>query len=72
MFSLIKVGTVTNAERARAALRNNGIKATILRIKNPTKSDGCGYAVKVLYEDAERAIKIIENERIYIRGVDLA
>ncbi len=72
MYSLIKVGTVTNAERARYVLRNNGINAYVTRIKNPAKGDGCGYAVKVLSENVNRAIALIDNERIYVRGVDEA
>jgi len=70
LFYVIKVGTITNAQRARSALRYKGIKANVTRLKNPQKEDGCGYVVQVVTDDIESVIRIIENEKIYIRGVD--
>ena len=71
MYYTIKVGTITNAQRARGALRNRGIKATVSRLKNPQQGDGCGYVVQVITDDIDRAVRIIQNENIYIRGVEL-
>lgn len=70
MNYLIKVGTVTNAERARYVLKNNGYNTSVARIKNPKKGDGCGYAVELRTDNIEGALRIIENERIFVRGVD--
>ncbi|MBQ7203682.1 MAG: DUF3343 domain-containing protein [Eubacterium sp.] len=71
MFYTVKVGTITNAQRARAALKYRGIKSDITRLKNPSKGDGCGYAVVVSAYDIDRALDIIENEGVYIRGVEV-
>lgn len=69
MFYLVKVGTITNAQRAKQALRNRGIKATVSRIEKPKKGDGCGYAVQVECEYVDDAVAIIENDNIVVRGV---
>lgn len=71
MFYTIKVGTVTNAQRAKHALGEKGIKATVTRLKHPEKADGCGYTVRVSCDDIDRVIAIIERENINIRGVDV-
>ena len=70
MFYIIKVGTITNAQRARGALRNHGIRASVTRLKNPQPVDGCGYAVQVITDDINKAVNIVQRENIYIRGVE--
>ncbi len=71
MFYSVKVGTVTNAQRAKYALAEKGIKSTVSRLKHPKKGDGCGYVIQVTCEDIDRVIAIIERENIKIRGVDV-
>ncbi len=70
MLYIVKVGTVTNAQRAKAALRRYGIKATVMRLQKPKRGDGCGYTVQVNTPDIDNAVKIIEAEKIFIRGVE--
>ena len=70
MFYLIKVGTVTNAQRVRNALKYRGIKANVTRLSNPAPSDGCGYAVQVEKENLQTALRIAESENIFVRGVE--
>ena len=70
MFYIIKVGTITNAQRAKYALGAKGMKSTVSRLKNPKGSDGCGYIVQLNTDDIERALRIVQNENINIRGVE--
>ena len=70
MFYNIKVGTITNAQRAKNALKNRGVRSTVTRLKRINKGDGCGYAVQVETDSVNDVIAVIENERIIIRGVD--
>ncbi len=70
MFYIVKVGTITNAQRAKNALKYRGIKSNVIRLQNPKKGDGCGYAVQVYTDEIDRVVRIIENENIFVRGVD--
>ena len=40
MFLYIKIGSVTNAQRAVSVLKKNKIKAQIIRMDNPRPGDG--------------------------------
>lgn len=69
MTLYIKVGSITNAQRAYSVLRTKGYKSQIKRLENPTAQDGCGYVVAVnSYTD--EPIDILINEGIGIRGVE--
>ncbi len=70
MFVSIKVGSITNAQRANKALRNHSIRSTLSRLENPSATDGCGYVVKVLQSDLRNAVKIIQKSGVTIIGVD--
>lgn len=65
----IKVGSVTNAQRARALLQKKNIKSQIKRIQNHTAGEGCGYIVSV-DGSGDRALEIIKNASIRVLGVE--
>lgn len=65
----IKIGSITNAQRARGILQKHSVRAQIKRIENPKAGDGCGYAVAV-NGDASSAVKILEKNGIRVLGVD--
>ncbi|MDD6728292.1 MAG: DUF3343 domain-containing protein [Eubacteriales bacterium] len=65
----IKVGSVTNAQRAQRLLRSKGYRAQIKRIENPSPSDGCGYAVLVKAND-DAPLEILSSGGIEIKGVE--
>lgn len=69
MTLFIKVGSITNAQRGQRLLRTGGYKAQIKRIQNPSKADGCGYAIEV-YANDDEPINILQRNRINIRGVE--
>ena len=52
MYLYIKVGSITNAQRAKTVLNKNKIKASVKRLENPKPGDGCGYVVKA--EESDR------------------
>lgn len=68
MFIYIKIGSITNAQRAAAVLRKNRIKPQIIRMNNPQPGDGCGYMIKINKEESG-AIHILQNNGIRILGV---
>lgn len=66
----IKMGSVTNAQRAKRLLQTKGYKPILKRIENPQPSDGCGYVVRVTSDD-EQVLRIIQNSGLGILGVEV-
>lgn len=69
MNILIKVGSITNAQRSVKLLKANGYKAQLKRLEKPTKADGCGYAV-IVYAQDDEPVSILNKGGINIRGVE--
>ena len=70
MYLIIKVGSITNAQRGKAVLKSKGYNAQIKRIENPAKADGCGYALDV-YAENDTPVNILNKSGINVRGVEL-
>ncbi len=68
MFYYIKIGSITNVQRARVILKRHGIKSTVERIDNPGPGDGCGYMLKIS-ENNKEAADLLKNNGISILGV---
>lgn len=69
MYYKIKVGSITNAQRAMRLLRNRGYKASLSRIENPSENDGCGYVVKI-NSKVEEAVAFLKSSGMEVLGVD--
>ena len=70
MFCTVKLGSITNAQRVLRALKKRGFNANIIRIQNPSKSDGCGYAVRINTNNPEAALHVIKQTGVIVLGVD--
>ena len=69
MSIYIKVGSVTNAQRAKSILQRNGVRSYMQRLENPAPGDGCGYVLRV--EDRrENAVELLQRNGIKILGVE--
>lgn len=69
MYLYIKVGSITNAQRAKSVLNKNKIKAYIQRLDNPKPGDGCGYVIKTeAYKN--NIIEILEKNSIRVLGYE--
>lgn len=68
MFYYIKIGSITNAQRARSVLHAKSINSQIRRLENPKPGDGCGYVIKV--EDADSAVSALRKAGLRILGVE--
>ncbi|MBR0415401.1 MAG: DUF3343 domain-containing protein [Clostridia bacterium] len=64
----VKVGSVTNAQKAKKVLLNNGIHAAIKRAVQIKKGDGCGYSV-VFVGEREPALLYLKQAGIKIISV---
>lgn len=69
MLLTIKVGSITNAQRGQRLLHTYGYKASIKRIENPSKAEGCGYALS-LTANSNDPVKILQKNGVAVRGVD--
>ncbi len=67
---IIKVGTITNAQRAVKLLKLKGIKGSVHRQSNPDKKNGCGYVVKVRSNDINAVADYLRGSGIKINGVE--
>lgn len=71
MKSIIKVGTITNAQRSVRLLRTSGFKTQINRITNPSENDGCGYVVEIRGNaNINKAVNILKKNGIKVKGVE--
>lgn len=68
MFYYIKIGSITNAQRARSVLHAKSINSQIRRLENPKPGDGCGYVIKV--EDEDSAVSALRKAGLRILGVE--
>ncbi len=70
MLYRIKLGSVTNSQRAAKILKANGYRPSVGRLQNPKKEDGCGYAVTLKTENIESVVSLLKSKNINIIGVD--
>lgn len=68
MYYDIKVGSVTNAQRGLRIMKQNAIKASVIRIFKPSAVEGCGYAIRVLSQDKSRATELLKKYGVRIIG----
>ena len=71
MLYLIKVGSITNAQRGQAVLKSYGYRATVRKVEKPSKEDGCGWALEVRAGD-DSPVKILSAAGINVRSVSRA
>lgn len=64
----VKVGSVTNAQKAKRLLKQNGYYCYIRRSADIKKGEGCGYSV-IFRGDSEKGLNILENSGIRIISV---
>ena len=70
MYYLIKIGSITTAQRAHKLLLSKGYTVRITRLQNPKAGDGCGYALKINSNDKESIIQILKGAGVNVLGVE--
>lgn len=66
----IKTGSITNAQRSKNLLLKYNLNASIKRLTDIQKSDGCGWTVTVSERDVRQAVRLLEQNGIKILGVE--
>ena len=64
----IKVGSITNAQRAKRELIENGFSAKISRSQKIKKGEGCGYSILTDCEK-QNALRLLKKAGIRIISV---
>ena len=62
--TLITVGSVTYAQKARKILLRNGIEAKLTKTDKEMVSRGCAYAVEISAADIYEAIRLLRENSI--------
>lgn len=64
----VKVSSITNAERGRKILEDNGIKAVIKRSSEIAADEGCGYSI-FFNSEKEKGIALLRKAGVRIVGI---
>lgn len=67
----IKVGSITNAQRAKSVLMKYSVRSRVERAEQIKQGDGCGYIVKVYDDDENKILNILKNNGINSLGVEV-
>ena len=70
MYFSIKLGSITNAQRAQKLLAQRGIVSRVSRLQSPKAGDGCGYVIRANVKDKYEIIHILDKDDINILGVE--
>ena len=62
--TLITVGSVTYAQKARKILLRNGIESKLTKTDKEMLSRGCAYAVEINASDTYEAIRLLRENSI--------
>ena len=68
---IITFRSVTPAQRGEGLLRREGISCAVQRTPRTLAEQGCGYSVRVRYQDAPMAVSILREKQIPMRKVYL-
>lgn len=71
MNFVIKVGSVTNAQRGMKILRAKGYRPMLSRMENPQPSDGCGYVIRVSAMSESEVVSVLRKAGVTVLGVEV-
>ena len=64
---LITFRSVTPAQRGESALRREGILCTVQRTPKALADQGCGYSLRIRYDQLPRGLEILRQRAIGYR-----
>ena len=68
-YCLITFRSVTPAQRGENILRRAGVSCGIRRTPRWMEEQGCGYSLRVGFQDAARSVELLRNEDVPFRKV---
>lgn len=70
-YSLITFRSVTPAQQAEGLLRKEGIVCSLQRTPKWMEQQGCGYSLRVLFNQSQRCAELLKRHEIRYRKVYL-
>lgn len=70
-YCIITFRSVTPAQRGEALLRQEGFSCSLRRTPKWMEEQGCGYSIRVRYQDAARCVSILRERQLPMRKVYL-
>ena len=68
-YCLITFRSVTPGQRAEGYLRKLGMECTLQRTPRWMEEQGCGYSLRVRYEDVAMVVQLLRKQEIPYRKV---
>lgn len=66
-YCLITFRSVTPAQRGEGILRRGGLDCSVQRTPRWMEEQGCGYSLRVRYQDAARCVALLRENQIPFR-----
>lgn len=70
-YSLITFRSVTPAQRAESILQRAGFVCSVRRTPRWMEEQGCGYSVRVRYQDAQQCVQLLRENQVSFRKIYL-
>ena len=70
-YSMITFRSVTPAQRGEGVLRRAGFSCSVQRTPRWMEEQGCGYSVRVRYQDAHACVQLLRENQVPFRKVYL-
>jgi len=70
-YCIITFRSVTPAQRGEEVLRRAGVSCSLRRTPKWMEEQGCGYSVRVRYQDAYHGVAVLREKQIPMRKVYL-
>ncbi len=70
-YSLITFRSVTPAQRGERVLQRQGYSSSLQRTPRWMQEQGCGYSIRVRYQDTDNCVALLQENQIPYRKVYL-
>lgn len=70
-YSMITFRSVTPAQRGEGVLRRAGFTCSVRRTPRWMEEQGCGYSIRVRYQDAHQCVQLLRENQVPFRKVYL-
>lgn len=70
-YCIITFRSVTPAQRGEGVLRRAGVECSLQRTPRWMEEQGCGYSLRVRYQDAVRCVQLLREKQVPMRKVYL-
>lgn len=68
---LITFRSVTYAQRGERVLNRAGVRCSLQRTPRWMEEQGCGYSLRIVTQDIDRAVELLRQEQLPLRKVYL-